>query len=111
MSGRRGIAAAFLGAVLMAACGQPESFPPVKPVSMNLTDSSTGFGIALTDRLLAKPDAGNVFISPLSATLMLSMAASAAEGATRASIMTVLDLDLALDPTSQAKPTTARLMH
>jgi len=39
---------------------------------MNLTDSSAGFGIALTDRLLAKPDAGNVFISPLSATLMLA---------------------------------------
>ena len=63
---------------------------------MNLTDSSAGFGIALTDRLLAKPDAGNVFISPLSATLALSMAASAAEGPTRASIMTTLGLDPAL---------------
>ncbi len=78
---------------------------------MNLTDSSAGFGIALTDRLLAEPDAGNVFISPLSATLALSMAASAAEGATRASIMTTLGLDPALDPSSQAKLTIDRLMQ
>ncbi len=105
------MAAAFVGAVLIAGCGQADSFPPVKPVSMNLTDSSTGFGIALTDRLLAKPDAGNVFISPLSATLMLSMAASAAHGATRASIMTTLGLDPTIDPSSQAKVTIERLMQ
>ncbi len=111
MVGRRGLAAAFVGAVLIAGCGQADSFPPVKPVSMNLTDSSAGFGIALTDRLLAKPDAGNVFISPLSATLMLSMAASAADGVTRASIMTTLGLDPALDPSSQAKLTIDRLMQ
>ncbi len=111
MAGRRGLAAAFVGAVLIAGCGQADSFPPVKPVSMNLTDSSAGFGIALTDRLLAEPDAGNVFISPLSATLALSMAASAAEGATRASIMTTLGLDPALDPSSQAKLTIDRLMQ
>jgi serpin B len=97
--------------VLVTGCGQADSFPPVKPVSMNLTDSSAGFGIALTDRLLAKPDAGNVFISPLSATLALSMAASAAEGATRASIMTTLGLDPALDPSSQATLTIDRLMQ
>jgi len=111
MAGRRGLAAAFVGAVLIAGCGQADSFPPVKPVSMNLTDSSAGFGIALTDRLLAKPDAGNVFISPLSATLMLSMAASAAHGATRASIMTTLGLDPTIDPSSQAKVTIERLMQ
>src|SRR5712692_7607182 len=111
MAGRRSLAAAFVGAVLIAGCGQADSFPPVKPVSMNLTDSSTGFGIALTDRLLAKPDAGNVFISPLSATLALSMAASAAEGPTRASIMGTLGLDPALDPSSQAKLTIDRLMQ
>src|SRR5260370_32118197 len=78
---------------------------------MNLTVASTAFGIALTDRLLAEPDAGNVFISPLSATLMLSMAASAAEGPTRASIMGTLGLDPALDPSSQAKLTIDRLMQ
>src|SRR6266478_2553203 len=111
MVGRRGLAAAFVGAVLIAGCGQADSFPPVTPVSMNLTDSSAGFGIALTDRLLAKPDAGNVFISPLSATLMLSMAASAADGVTRASIMTTLGLDPALDPSSQAKLTIDRLVQ
>ncbi len=111
MAGRRGLAVAFLLAVLMAGCGRPESFPPVKAVSMNLTDSSTGFGMQLTDRLLAKPDAGNVFISPLSATLMLSMAASAAEDPTRASIMTTIGLDPTLDPSSQAKLTIDRLMQ
>src|SRR5260370_41795065 len=111
MVGGRGWAAAFVGGVLIAGCGQADSFPPVKPVSMNLTDSSAGFGIALTDRLLTKPDAGNVFISPLSATLALSMAASAAEGSTRASIMTTLGLDPTLDPRSQAKLTIDRLMQ
>jgi serpin B len=111
MAGRRELAVAFLFAVLIAGCGQPESFPPVKAVSMNLTDSSTGFGIALTDRLLAEPDAGNVFISPLSATLMLSMAASAAHGKTRASILTTLGIDSGLDPSSQAKLTIDRLMQ
>jgi serpin B len=78
---------------------------------MNLTDSSTGFGIALTDRLLAEPNASNVFISPLSATLALSMAASAAHGATRASIMATLGLDPSVDPSSQAKLTIDRLMQ
>ncbi len=111
MAGRRGLAAGFVSVVLIAGCGQVESFPPVKPVSMNLTDSSTGFGIALTDRLLSKPDASNVFISPLSATLMLSMAASAAEGPTRASIMTTIGLDPTLDPSSEAQLTIDRLMQ
>src|SRR5438445_13383649 len=98
MSGRRGIAAAFLGAILVAACGQPVSFPPVRPVSMNLTDASTGFGIALTDRLLAEPNASNVFISPLSATLALSITADAARGATRASIMYTPALEPSVNP-------------
>jgi serpin B len=78
---------------------------------MSLTDSSAGFGIALTDRMLAEPGAGNVFISPLSATLMLSMAASAAHGATRASIMATLGLDPSINPSSQAKLTIDRLMQ
>jgi serpin B len=78
---------------------------------MNLTDSSTGFGLALTDRLLAEPDAGNVFISPLSATLALSMAASAAHGDTRAAMLTALGLDPAVDPSAQAKLTIDRLMQ
>jgi serpin B len=76
---------------------------------MNLTASSTGFGLALTDRLLAEPDAGDVFISPLSATLALSMAASAAHGETRAAMLTALGLDPAVDPSAQAKLTIDRL--
>jgi serpin B len=76
---------------------------------MNLTDSTTGFGLRLASRLLADPSAGNVFLSPLSATLMLSMAASASSGATRASILNTLGLDPAVDPSAQAKSTIDRL--
>jgi serpin B len=78
---------------------------------MNLTDSSTGFGLTLADRLLADTGAGNVFISPLSATLALSMAASAAKGATRASILATLGLDPAVDPSPQARATIERLIQ
>jgi serine protease inhibitor len=109
MGGRRGIGAAFLAVVLLAGCGESESWSPPKAVSMKLTDSSTGFGLRLTDRLLAEPGAGNVFISPLSATLMLSMAADASYGATRASILTTLGLDPTVDPSAEAKLTIDRL--
>jgi serpin B len=114
MRRRLEIGAAFLAIVLVVGCGQP--VPPasgsgVLPVLMNLTDSSTGFGLALTDRLLAEPNAGNVFISPLSATLALSMAASAAHGDTRAAMLTALRLDPAVDPSVQAKQTIDRLMQ
>jgi len=78
---------------------------------MTLTGSSTGFGLTLTDRLLAEPGAGNVFISPLSATLALSMAASAAQGSSRASILAMLGLDPSVDPSSQAKQTIDRLIE
>jgi serpin B len=76
---------------------------------MKLTDSTTGFGLKLAGRLLADPKAGNVFISPLSATLMLSMAASASDGPTRVSILTTLGLDPATDPAAQANQTIDRL--
>ena len=76
---------------------------------MNLTDSSTGFGLRLASRLLADAKADNVFISPLSATLMLSMVASASAPVTRASILTTLGLDPSTDPASQAKATIDRL--
>lgn len=76
---------------------------------MKLTDSSAGFGLTLVDRLLAEPDAGNVFVSPLSATLALSMAASAAEGDTRAAMLKTLGLDPAADPSSEARQTIERL--
>jgi serpin B len=109
MSGRRAIAVAFLAVLLVAACDQPG--PGVQRVSMTLTGSSTGFGLRLTDRLLAEPGAGNVFISPLSATLALSMAASAAQGSSRASILAMLGLDPSVDPSSQAKQTIDRLIE
>jgi serpin B len=109
MSGRRAIAVAFLAVLLVAACDQPG--PGVQRVSMTLTGSSTGFGLTLTDRLLAEPGAGNVFISPLSATLALSMAASAAHGSSRASILSALGLDPSVDPSSQAKQTIDRLLE
>ena len=108
------IGAAFLAIVLVVGCGQPAppaSVSGARLVLMNLTDSSTGFGLALTDHLLAEPNAGNVFISPLSATLALSMAASAAHGDTRAAMLTALGLDPAVDPSAQAKLTIDRLMQ
>jgi serpin B len=107
---RRLTVAFVLAAFLIAACGGGE--PPVVPVqrvSMNLTDSSTGFGLRLFDRLLAEKDAGNVFISPLSATILLSMVASAAEGETRASMLTALGLDPNLDPSGEIAATIKRL--
>ena len=76
---------------------------------MKLTDSSTAFGLTLLDRLLEERDAGNVFISPLSATLMLSMAASAADGDTRAGMLKTLGLDPTLDPSGQIHDTIDRL--
>jgi serpin B len=95
-------------AILHSACGQvPEV--PVQHVSMKLTDSSTGFGLTLLDRLLAEPDSGNVFISPLSATLVLSMAASAAHGETRTAMLQTLGLDPSIDPSSEARQTIERL--
>lgn len=109
MGRRRVIGAMFLAALLVAACEQLG--PGVERVSIKLTDSSTGFGFALTDRLLAAPGAQNVLISPLSATLALSMAASAAHGSSRASILAVLGLDPSVDPSPQAKQTIDRLVE
>jgi serpin B len=102
------VAASAAFVVLLPACGQPGDVI-VPHLSMNLTDSSTGFGITLLEHLLAEPDAGNVFISPLSATLALSMAASAAHGQTRAAILQVLGLDPTLDPSSEARQVIERL--
>jgi serine protease inhibitor len=97
-------------AVLLSACGEVPNVS-VQRVSMNLTDSSAGFGLRLADRLLAEPGAGNVFISPLSATLMLSMAASAAHGDTRAAFLKTLGLDPSVDPSVQARQTIDRLLQ
>lgn len=101
------LAASLLLAVV--ACGGQPVDPVVEHVSMKLTDSSTDFGLTLLDRLLAEPNAGNVFISPLSATLMLGMAASGAQGETRASMLKVLGLDPAVDPAGELRSTIDRL--
>jgi serpin B len=95
-------------ALLISACGEAPD-PPVQHVSMKLTDSSSGFGLNLLDHLLAEPKADNVFISPLSATLMLSMAASAAHGETQAAMLQTLGLDPTIDPSSEARQTIERL--
>jgi serpin B len=94
--------------VLVSACGDAPEVP-VQHVSMKLTDSSSGFGLSLLDHLLAEPDAGNVFISPLSATLLLSMAASAAHGQTKAAMLNTLGLDPSSDPGVEARQTIQRL--
>lgn len=108
---RRLTVSAALAAVLLPACGSPPEDIVVPRLSMNLTDSSAGFGLKLTDRLLAESGAGNVFISPLSATMALSMAASASHGATRESILTTLGLDPTVDPAAEAKLTIERLVQ
>jgi serpin B len=81
----------------------------MRHVSLRLTDSTTGFGLRLAYQLLDAPDASNVFISPLSATLVLSMAASAARGDTQAAMLKMLGLDPSVDPSAEAKQTIERL--
>jgi len=105
---RQTIAVAGLLAMLAPACGQPQD-QVVPHLSLRLTDSTSGFGLKLLEHLLAEPGAGNVLISPLSATLALSMAASAADGETRAAILQVLGLDPTLDPSSEARQVIDRL--
>jgi len=93
---------------LLSGCGEvPELV--VQHVSMRLTDATGGFGLALLDHLLVQPDSGNVFISPLSATIALSMAASAAQGDTRVAMLKAMGLDPAIDPSGEARQIIERL--
>ena len=94
---------------MLAACGGQPAEVPVQHVSMKLTDSSSGFGLKLLDTLLAEKGAGNVFISPLSATILLSMVASAAKGDTRAAMLTALGMDPSVDPSVEIAATIKRL--
>ena len=105
----RRVGAVLAAVVLVSACGGASPDVPVKPVSMRLTDSSSGFGLKLLDRLLAEKGAGNVFVSPLSATILLAMVASAAQGPTRAAMLAALGLDPNVDPSSEIGATIARL--
>jgi serpin B len=98
-------------AIVLTACGEAPPDPVVQHVSMSLTASSSSFGVDLLDRLLAAPGAGNVFISPLSATLALSMAASASHGDTQAAFLKTLGLDPNVDPAAQARQTIDRLLQ
>jgi serine protease inhibitor len=111
MRGRWRLTSAAVAALLVAGCGSnPAEIPaPVQHMSMKLTDSSTSFGLTLLDRLLAEQGAGNVFISPLSATIALSMAASAAQGDTRAAMLHALGLDPTIDPSGELRQTIQRL--
>jgi len=111
MQARWRLMSAALAALLLAGCGSTAAVipGPVQHVSMTLTDSSTSFGLTLLDRLLAEKDAGNVFISPLSATIALSMAASAAHGDTRAAMLRALGLDPSVDPSGELRQIIARL--
>src|SRR2546423_7999028 len=110
MSNRgRAVASGAVAAILLlAACGQTSQVA-IQRVSMRITDSSPTFGLTLLDRLLAEPDAGNVFISPLSATIALSMAASAAQGETRAAMLKALGLDPMIDPSPELRQLIERL--
>jgi serine protease inhibitor len=108
---RRLIAVSGLLLVLVGCAQTTEATIPVQRVSMTLTDSSSGFGLALLSRLLAEKYAGNVFISPLSATIALSMAASAAQGETKASILKLLGVDPTANADEQARQTIERLVQ
>jgi serine protease inhibitor len=108
---RRRIALLLLAALGLVACGEQADTGDVRHVSMKVTESSAGFGLRLADLLLAEPGAGNVFISPLSATLVLSMAASATQGQTREAMLTGLGLDPTVDPGAEAKQTLKRLVQ
>src|SRR4051812_25750275 len=94
----------------LTACGTaPAVSLPVQRVSMKLTDASPAFGLKLVDELLAEPGAGNVFISPLSASIMLAMAASASQGETQARMLKALGLDPNTDPSPELAATIQRL--
>src|SRR5690349_13927447 len=106
---RRALALGMVAAFALTACGSEPAVVPVQRVSMKLTDSSPAFGLKLLDHLLGEPDAGNVFISPLSATIMLAMAASASEGETRTAMLKVVGLDASGDPSAEVAATMNRL--
>ena len=106
----RSIAALVVSLFALTACGsEPAVAVPVQRVSMKLTDSSPAFGLKLLDQLLAESDADNVFISPLSASIMLSMAASASQGETRTAMLKALGLDPNVDPGAEIAATLKRL--
>lgn len=109
MSHMRGVALVVLASVYLLACGQPADTGDVRHVSLKVTDASAGFGLRLTQTLLAEPDAGNVFVSPLSAVLALSMIASAADGETRTGLLRGLGLDPSVDPSAEVSETIKRL--
>jgi serine protease inhibitor len=106
---RRLLALGMVAAFALTACGSEPADVPVQRVSMKLTDSSPAFGLKLLDHLLGEPAAGNVFISPLSATIMLSMAASASDGETRIAMLKALGLDVSGDPSAEVAATMKRL--
>jgi len=107
---RRSMACVIVAVFALTACGTgPAVSMPVQRLSMKLTDASPAFGLKLLNQLLAERDAGNVFISPLSASIMLSMAASASQGETRAAMLKALGLDANVDPHAEIAATIKRL--
>lgn len=61
-------------------------------VDKSLVSSNTGFALNLFKELIAEDQNGNVFISPLSVSIALSMAFNGAEGTTRDAMARVLQL-------------------
>jgi serpin B len=86
--------------------GQAAAPLPVRHLDSRLAVSSNDFGVELVDLLLA---GNNLVLSPLSASIALSMAASGAGGDTRSAMLTGLGLDPGADPGLEARTLTDEL--
>lgn len=88
---------------LAAGCAEPlaPGTQPMAPVHVELdervTDAFTDFGLALFERVRTERPAENVFVSPTSAALALTMAYNGASGETRTAMAQALGVGT-LDP-------------
>jgi len=105
----RGLTGLLVAMLAVTGClGQSSPAPaPVRHLDSRLAVSSNDFGVQLASRLLTGDD--NLVLSPLSASLALSMAASGAGRSTRTDMMQTLGLDPTGDPGSDAKALMAEL--
>ena len=68
-----------------------------------LVDAANSFGFELFQRVnQSAPSARNVFVSPLSVSIALGIAANGAEGTTRDEMLDVLEIDMSMTEADQA---------